>query len=161
RNTHDIGPGQACQADVDGDLDLELLVPASDGHVWRLDPGKNGTGFAGINKPDAYISTVTGSSPRSLYRIDAANFGSASTPTHSIAFGRNDDLNDSNPSLKTSVMMLYAAATSTTPATLLGEATYDAGDEFSEAMSFAWIVPPASGATTAEFVVSGGAIIQK
>jgi len=159
RNTHDIGPGQACQADVDGDGDLELLVPAYDGHVWTINPGRgNSQGFALTTKPDALISTANSGAPRSLYRIDAANFGGGSSPTHFLVFGRNDDLNDSNPSASTSVMMLYAAGT---PPTLLAEMQSFATDEFSEAMSFAWITPPAYPATTAQFVVSGGAVLQK
>ena len=157
RNTHAIGAGQAAQLDITNDVDLELLVPAADGHVWLLDPAN---GFPPNFKPLPYISTFTTGTgnPRALYRIDAANFGSTNSPTHILIFGRNDDLNDSNPAVSTNVMMLYTAGS--TPA-FVGKGLADPGDAFNTSMSFAWTIPPVNGASYAEFVVSGGSELYK
>lgn len=157
RSIRVVGPGQAARCDLTGDNDFELLVPAADGHVWKLDPS---TGFAAGNVPVPLISTHTsGGGPRALFRVDVANFGKNASPTNFLVFGKNDDLNDVTPTASTNVMMLYSNNAGVTA--FVGEGYAAASDNFSTAMSFAWISPPHQGATTAEFVVAGTTTVQK
>jgi hypothetical protein len=124
----------------------QILVAAADGNLWELDwdatfklwTDKSAVGFTGLS-----LSKVVG-------------FGApvnGSGHVFALIFGSNDDRNDSDPTISTTVAQLWDLSNS--PATLVTQVDTEEGTT-----SFAWITRPSASAPTGSFVVSGGALLQ-
>ncbi len=166
RPMHAIGPTDAFPAPqpMSSDSNRELLVAASDGHVWWFDYDANGAASGAVQwLPPMPALPYTGLSLFKVVPIFAA--GPSAPPSHLLLFGRNDDRDedadfDGFPDGNPDAIQLWNLS----PPALIQEIApglVSDFDGFDTNMSFAWVNKPGSQTLGAgKFAIATGATIQ-
>ncbi len=163
RPMHAIGPTDAypAQKPASNDTSRELLVAASDGHVWWFDFDPAHV-IPGWQEPVPALP-YTGLSLFRVVPIFAA--GPSAPPSHVLLFGRNDDRDedvdfDGHPDGNPDAIQLWDLS----PPTLIQELAPGLTppfDGFDTNMSFAWVNKPGSQTLGAgKFAIATGSTIQ-
>ncbi len=167
RPTHAIGPTDAfpvvrpVTSSVNTDSNRELLVSASDGHVWWFDFDASPLGSNQWLEPSPAIP-YTG---LSLFKVVPIYSSSPTTPSQLLVFGRNDDKDDDAnfdgaPDGQPDTIQLWDLATQALVFELPASLSVNF-DGFDAAMSFTWVNKPSTQTIgIGRFAIATGATIQ-